>query len=192
MNNMRKLSSEVIFAVIAIALGVLTRTYLDLGQNIEMITAFGIVSGFFFKDKKLAYAVPLVSMILSDVMLTNTNIFLFTWSGFLFGPLIGSVLNKVISKTENKLAIGLVSSQFAGIVATIVFFLWTNFGVWLIGNMYVKNLSGLVQSYINGLPFLSNQFIGNLIIVPIVFVASYLVFNYKSYTYPIKKFLLDK
>jgi len=190
---MKMPKNEIIFAIIAISLGVLTRTFLDLGHNIEMITAFAIVSGFYFNNKKLAYAVPLISMVISDVIIGNTSIFLFTWSGFLFAPMLGFFLRNLADRAkDSKFAVGLVGSQIGGIVSTMLFFLWTNFGVWIEGTMYARTGTGLIQSYINAIPFLTNQFVGNIIIVPIVFAAAYFFFNYGALTNPIKKFSLKK
>lgn len=174
---MKTNKQEIIFAICAIVLGVLTRTIFDLGINIEMITGFGIACGFFFKNKKLAYAVPLLSMFFSDLVIKNTYIYLFTWSGFLCGPFIGTVLRALINNKESKFAFGIIGSQLAGIISTLFFFVWTNFGVWLIGNMYSKDFSGLALSYVNAIPFLNNQLVGNLIIVPLVFVFGVIFFN---------------
>lgn len=183
---------DFVFAILAVVLGVLTRTIFDLGQNVEMVTAFAIVSGYFFNNKKLAFAVPLITMILSDIFIKNTNIFLFTWSGFLFGPIAGSLLRRLVNKFKGNFALGLVGSQGLGIVSTLVFFLWTNLGVWLIGNMYVKDLSGLTLSYINAIPFLVNQLVGNLVIVPIVFVLGLIVFKSENLINPIVNKLIEQ
>lgn len=185
--------NELIFALIAITLGVLTRTFLDLGQNIEMVTAFAIVSGYFFTTKKLAYSVPLITMIISDIIIGNTSIFLFTWTGFLIAPTIGSLLRKLVNKARDReFTFGVVGSQAFGIISTLFFFVWTNLGVWLIGDMYVKDISGLIHSYINGIPFLLNQLLGNLIIVPLVFILGYAFFKMEILNNPIKKFSLKK
>ncbi|KKQ36309.1 MAG: hypothetical protein US52_C0002G0002 [candidate division WS6 bacterium GW2011_GWA2_37_6] len=70
-----------------------------------------------------------------------------------------------------------ISIQFGGIISTVIFFLWTNFGVVLTTSMYPKTIEGLGQSYINGLPFITNQLAGNLIIVPALFVFTYALIN---------------
>ena len=45
----------------------------------------------------------------------------------------------------------------------IVFFLITNFAVWYGSGMYELSISGLMKSYLMGLPFLQNTFISSLI-----------------------------
>ena len=45
----------------------------------------------------------------------------------------------------------------------IVFFLITNFAVWYGSGMYEFSISGLMKSYLMGLPFLQNTFISSMI-----------------------------
>lgn len=175
---MKRLNKEICFALVAIVLGILTRTIFDLGDNIEMVTGFAIIAGFFFKDKRLAFSVPLFTMIISDIFIRNTAIFIFTWSGFLSAPFLGIILEKLVSKLKvSKFSFGILGTQTSGIISTLVFFLWTNFGVWLIGNLYTKDFAGLILSYINAIPFLTNQLVGNLVLLPIIFVFGYVIFN---------------
>ncbi len=63
-----------------------------------------------------------------------------------------------------------------GLGSNIFFFIWTNFGVWLMDSwgIYTKDLSGLIKCYIFGLPFLKNQFVSSLIFIP----TGYLAINY--------------
>ena len=39
----------------------------------------------------------------------------------------------------------------------------TNAAVWLFGNMYNAGISGLIQSYIAGIPFYRNMMLGDVI-----------------------------
>ncbi len=43
-----------------------------------------------------------------------------------------------------------------------VFFLISNFGVWLLSGMYEKNISGLINCYIVAIPFLKNTIISTI------------------------------
>lgn len=46
--------------------------------------------------------------------------------------------------------------------SSILFFLVTNFAVWAASSWYPPTLEGLIASYVAGLPFLRNMFIGDL------------------------------
>jgi hypothetical protein len=82
----------------------------------------------------------------------------------------------IFKKLPKTLSLAL-KSEIAGILSTMVFFFWTNFGVVVTTSMYERSFSGLIQSYINALPFLRNQLIGNIIIVPLVCLAIWSFYN---------------
>jgi len=159
--------------------GVLSRTVFHLGPNVEFVSAISISSGILLKNKKLAFAIPVIIMFISDMIIGNTNIFLFTWTGFAIPVVIGFFLSKFIKKdNEHKLTKLIGLSGLAGITSSITFFIWTNFGHWITTNMYTKDLNGLIACYINAIPFLKPQLAGNLIIVPIFVLVTYFVFNF--------------
>jgi hypothetical protein len=151
-------------SIILIVVGVLSRTIFHTIPNVELITSIGIIAGYFFHNKKYAYLTVLATMVLSDFIIGNTVIVLFTWSAFSIAPIFSSFI-------KNKDGVGGKTFR-AGIAAvsfTMFFFLWTNLGVVLTTNMYTRDLFGLLQSYYNALPFLLNQLMGNLILVPLSF-----------------------
>lgn len=164
----RKWDNSLIIAYIVLI--VLTRTVIHIAPNVEFVTAASIAAGYFFYNKKLAYLVPLIGLVLTDMMIGNTMILLFTWSAYLIAPLAGQILRKSRFKKLDQ-----TSGLFTGIGFTLFFFLWTNLGVVLTTNMYTKDLPGLLFSYYSALPFLIPQLIGNVIFVPILFqLTSYL------------------
>jgi hypothetical protein len=168
-----------ILLCIYIVWGVLSRTVFHLGPNVEFVTAIAISSGLLMKNKMLAFAVPVVVMFISDLFIGNSNIFIFTWSGFIFPVVLGFMISKILKKTAEKKYLKLTSlSCLSGISSGLIFFLWTNFGHWLTTNMYTKDLTGLIDCYINAIPFLKPQLAGNLIIVPLFVMATFFVFNY--------------
>lgn len=57
-----------------------------------------------------------------------------------------------------------------GTGATVLFFVLSNFGVWLEGWLYPRSFAGLIQAYLMGLPFLERQLQANLLLVPIAYV----------------------
>ena len=76
----------------------------------------------------------------------------FVYLSFIIIALIGGLIKT--NKWQSLLKASLVSS--------VLFFMITNFGVWATGTMYQKNISGLTQSYIMGLPFFRNTIISDL------------------------------
>lgn len=168
------MKKNILIVLLLILLAVLSRTIFHINNNLEFITAFGLATAYFIKSKKYAVLTVLGSLIISDLLIGNTNIVLFTWSGFLFTILIGSVLKRL--KTSK-----LVSAGIGALASTVVFFLWTNFGVVVLTTMYTKDLTGLTQSYVNAIPFVINQLVGNMFIVPLVFIAFDYFYNKKQF-----------
>ena len=178
---------NIILAIIFIIIGVLTRTIFHFGPNTEFVTALTLASAYYFVNKKFALIVPLAIMFFSDLIIGNTTIYLFTWSGFLITFLIGELAsNKRFKKLVNSSFLKkFLFIESIAILSTIIFFLWTNFGVVVLGNMYSHDINGLILSYINGLPFLRPQIIGNIVFTPAVFITveSFIKkkINFKSY-----------
>jgi uncharacterized membrane protein len=148
-------------------LAFLERTLFDFGPNIELVTTAMVLTAIYL-GKQEAFWLTFLILALSDLILGNSQIFLFTWSGFLIPALIIGQLAKFRKKN------GLVKILFgtgAGISANLFFYLWTNFGVWLLDSwgMYARDASGLIACFVNGLPFLKMQLISTLAFVPLVF-----------------------
>lgn len=170
-----------VLASILILLGITTRTVFHIKPNLEFVTACSLAAGFFFRKNTYAVLIPVFIMFGSDLIIGNTNIYIFTWTGFLVSFLVGVAMKSGRFKNFTNSVLKFTGfSQLAAIVSTLLFFLWTNFGVVVTTNMYSKDFSGLIQSYINGLPFLKIQLAGNLLIVPAIFLLSYLVINSKK------------
>jgi hypothetical protein len=67
----------------------------------------------------------------------------------------------------NTVSIGRIVS--GSILATMLFFLITNFGAWMGNPIYPQTFEGLMMSYAAGLPFLQGSFIGDLMYSGILF-----------------------
>lgn len=154
---------KLIFLLLLIA-AILERTLFDLGPNFEFVTTALIFSAFYL-DKKQSLLLVFLIMLISDFFIGNTNIFIFTWTGFLIPALFVSDIFKKFR--FNKIVMG----TSLGISSNIFFYLWTNFGVWFLDSwgMYPKTTFGLLLSYINGLPFLKYQITSTLLLLPTTF-----------------------
>ena len=155
-------------AIGLITLAILFRTLWHLGPNIEFVTTASILAahylGFWY-----GISVPLAIMFVSDIFIRNTNIFIFTWSAFVFiGG--GNRLFSIMMGQRRGTKVVLTQAGY-GILASVFFYLYTNFGVWFLDSwsMYPRTLAGLLECYIMALPFLRFQLIGNLFFVPVSF-----------------------
>lgn len=119
------------------------------------------------------FIIPISIMIVTDVVLGNTWILLFTWSGFAIIGLIGWIL-----RTKKSLTISHVPRILGiGIGAILLYDIWTNFGVWL-GGWYSYSWAGLVTCFTYALPFmfwhlLSTTIVIAIVIIPIVYLKDH-------------------
>ena len=120
--------------------------------NITPIGAMALFSGAYV-SRKFACLLPIIALLIGDLMtgLYSPLIMLFVYTGFACSSLIGrGLLNK--KRSMNRLG-------FAVTAAAIVFYLLSNFGMWLAA--YPQTVDGLVLCYINGLPFLGKSLLGD-------------------------------
>ena len=160
-------------AILLIVLAVAERVWFDLGPNVELVTLMSLLAAIWL-SRKAAVVVALGSLIASDLLIGNSNIFLFTWSGF---TVIGWAAWFIARFSSFK---RILAAGAFGLTSAVWFYLWTNFGVWLIGNLYPATFSGLIQSYYMGLPFLKLQAVSNLLILPGALTALSLAANLKK------------
>ncbi|MDP3964528.1 MAG: hypothetical protein Q8Q20_02630 [bacterium] len=165
------ISPRFIIALFLVGFGIISRTVFDIAPNVEFVTLLSLLAGAYLGGF-WAVLVPLGIMFGSDMIIGNTNIFLFTWSAFLLGASAGLLLRKL--RLNNKIVLAAFG---AGMAFSIFFYLYTNFGVWLITPFYEKNLGGLLYSYYLGLPFLKLNLIGNMIVVPAGFAVAEFVYR---------------
>jgi len=151
--------------ILLVLLGILFRTVWHLGPNIEFVTASAILSAMYLGGS-YAVIVPLLIMILTDKLIGNTNIYWFTWSAYILIGLFSHFFKKKFLVLNPKFKV--IKGTGMGIGAAVFFYLWTNFGVWVLPSwgMYTRDLNGLIRCYIMGLPFLKLNLIGNILFIP--------------------------
>ena len=135
-----------------IVFGVLMRLLPHM-PNVAPITALALFGGLYL-DKKYALIVPLTIMIISDFFLGFHDTIFFVYGSFFLSGLLGLWARK--QKTAGRIL-------SVTLLASVLFFLITNFGVWLVGHMYSKDLKGLLECFAMALPFFKNTISGDLL-----------------------------
>ena len=141
---------KIIIPVLIILMAAVMR-FLPHLPNMTPIAAMALFGGAYF-NKKYALLVPILVMFLSDIFLGFHNTMAFVYGSFLLTGVIGIILKK---HNNFKWIIG------GTLLSSVLFFLITNFGVWAVSGMYVKNLLGLQQCLVMALPFFRNNLIGD-------------------------------
>jgi hypothetical protein len=155
--------------------------------NFAPIGAMALFGAAYFSQRYLAFAIPIISMWLSDLVLNNVvygqyfDHFVWFYQGFYwtYGAfiIIGVVGFFMLKKVQLK------SVVLASLLAAVLFFVISNFGVWATGSMYPKNFSGLLACYTAAIPFFKNTLIGNLVYSGVLFGA----FELAQYKLPVLK-----
>ena len=95
--------------------------------------------------------VALAAFILSDLIIEMHQVVFFTWSSLLIIGFFAKFFKNFYFR-------------FFGIIfSCMLFFLISNFGVWLLSDIYKYNFYGLIECYIMAIPFLQNSLIGSLV-----------------------------
>lgn len=147
--------------------------------NFTPLGAMGVFGGAYLSKKSSIISI-LSSMLVSDYLLLYINPYspkmidfsriqppfamfhpttIFVYASLLINVVIGWQISR--RKSANWILI-------ASLAASVQFFLITNFGVWAAG-YYPQNLSGLLQSYIEGLPFFKWTVVGDLFYTTMLF-----------------------
>ncbi|MFH1458110.1 MAG: DUF6580 family putative transport protein [Candidatus Omnitrophota bacterium] len=150
-------------ALSLILIGIILRV-MPHAANFTPVAAIALFSGVYLK-KKYALFVPLILIIVTDLIIGMHNVVFFTWGTFVLMTLMGFWVKqkKTVTRTVS-----------ASLLSSILFYLTTNFGVWLAG-WYTRDLKGLIHCYVMGLPFLRNFAVSTLIYTTVFFLTYELI-----------------
>lgn len=130
--------------------------------NFTPIGAMALFSGAIVKDRRLAFAFPVLALFAGDVFVGfyKLTLMLIVYASFLLSVLIGRFLqgHRTVMRIGAATLFG--SSQF---------FLVTNFAVWWLLNSYPKTGAGLASCYLAGLPLFWNTLAGDAVYVTLFF-----------------------
>jgi hypothetical protein len=143
--------------------------------NVTSITALALFGGAHFADRRLAYALPLLALLLSDLVL---GVY-WSWSPMAYEPHMW--LQYLCFALVVTLGLGL--RQRPGVVRTVgtmlagstLFFVVSNFGVWVFQPLYPHTAAGLVACYVAAIPFFGNSLAGDAFYTLLMFGGFHLL-----------------
>ena len=143
-------------------------------HNFTAVGGVALFSAYFFRNRFWSFAVPLLAMWISDLILNNIVYTAFgegfVWfSKYLIWSYIGFAAMVLVGRWIIKKGSGR-NVLAATVVGTILFFILSNFGAFLMDPMYLKTPSHLWLAYLAGLPFLLNSFLANFFYGGVLFV----------------------
>ena len=143
--------SRYIYAFILILAAALSRMLPHL-PNMVPVTALALFAGVYL-DRRLTFVVPMAAMLITDWFIGFHSTAIWVYASFVVIGFVGLWLRNHQ---------GVVATIGASVTGSLLFYLITNFGVWLSPPfMYEQTLSGLVQCYVAAIPFFRNTLAGN-------------------------------
>ncbi|HEX7846350.1 MAG TPA: DUF6580 family putative transport protein [Chitinophagaceae bacterium] len=150
------------------------------------VIAIALFSGFIIKQKDWSFLLPLLALFISDAIIQllfinkafpYAGFYSGQWKNYLFlmsATLIGWILK---GRSTTSLITG-------AIAAPTVFFLISNFSVWMGQHVtYSKDFAGLLNSYTAGLPFYRNALVATVVFLPLIlFAYNYIMRNKTAIT----------
>jgi hypothetical protein len=171
----------IVFTLVLVAITTACKFFFgpDLAwSGFSPVIAIALFSGMIIKERNQSFLLPLLALLISDVLIhVLYNMGEFPYAGFYSGQWKNYLILLVSVLIGWRLKGRTYSSLLAGaVVAPTVFFLLSNFGVWMgtTEATYSKDFSGLMTCYAAGLPFYKNAFIATVLFFPaILFTYNY-------------------
>jgi hypothetical protein len=128
--------------------------------NFTPIGAMALFSGAYLGRRALAFAAPVGALLLSDLVLG----FYHGQATVYFSVALIVTIGMVALKRRSALRIGT-----AALLSSIMFFLVTNFGMWMFSGIYPRTSAGLEACFVAAIPFFQNTVAGDLFYAALLF-----------------------
>ena len=106
-----------------------------------------------------AISLPIISMLISDLIIGFHSQIFTVYAAIILLSILGHLM-----KTKN-----FKNFAITGFTGSLIFFIITNFSVWLGGSLYPLTIDGIIQCYIMAIPFFHNTLISTMLFLTILF-----------------------
>lgn len=131
--------------------------------NFAPVGAIALFAGATFENRRSAFLVPLVTMFIGDLFIGLHSLMPVIYATYALIVILGMALR---SPRRSAIAIG-----GAAVASATIFFIITNFAVWLTLETYPLTLDGLVACYVAAIPFFDRTLASDLLFSAIFFGA---------------------
>lgn len=167
-----RLFPQILIALALVATAVLSRLLID-EPNFAAAGAVALFSGFVFRNRLLAIATPMLAMVLSDVMI---GFYAPTLMAGVYASLaLGVALGWFVRSRSERGQKAWPWAAGAALVGSVMFFVLSNFFVWLGSGGYDRSLSGLTECYAAAVPFFRNTLASDAMFSAALFATHALV-----------------
>ena len=127
--------------------------------NATPVMAIALFGGTYL-SKRWAILLPLAIVAASDFLIGWHNTVPFTWGAFALTGMLAWWIRR------QPTAFRIAASALGG---SMLFFVITNFGVWVAGGLYPATPAGLWQCYLAAIPFFRSTVLGDLVYTAALF-----------------------
>jgi hypothetical protein len=131
--------------------------------NFTPLVAIALFSGARLGSLRWAIVASLGALVVSDVALGT---FPYGGMGWVYGATVAIVALGLLLRER-----GVGAALVAALAGGALFFVVTNFGVWLAGELYPRTAAGLAACYVAGIPFYRSQLAADAIFTTAIFGA---------------------
>jgi hypothetical protein len=157
----RMVKSRVVLVIGIVAVAALARLVPHI-PNVWPVDALALFGGAYLTDRRLAFAVPLAAMAISDSILGFDGLGV---ELAVYGCAAATVgLGIWVGRNRSALRIG-----SGAVGASLLSFVFTDLAVWAFGTLYPHTFAGLVACYVAAVPFLRNIVAGDLAYTALLF-----------------------
>tara|TARA_B100001250_G_scaffold49192_1_gene38543 strand:- start:466 stop:1044 length:579 start_codon:yes stop_codon:yes gene_type:complete len=163
-------------AIAVFILGFVGRIVLHDYSNFETIMVATFLSALLL-PRNLTFITTISMIVASDIYLGyfgGSKIILFTYTGFLFVSFLTSKFQRNIHSNLTQTTVYKFGAS--GVMLTLIYDIWTNFGVFLL--TYNHSIENLILVYILGLPFMLYHLISSLVTFTLIGFPFYVISLY--------------
>lgn len=139
--------SIIAWFLVAVGLAIVSRV-VPHAPNWTAVGALALWSGTLLRHKGLSLTLPILVLFLSDLVLGFHPTMAWVYLGFLGVGLLGLWI-----KPQQ----GLKNTLPGSFLGTLIFFIVSNFGVWVSGGLYPMTQEGLLTCFVMAIPFVWSQ-----------------------------------
>ena len=137
--------------------------------NFTPVLAMAVLMPYLTRDLYSSMLVPLSAMFVSDLYLGLHSSMFWVYGSILLGTTLSHY-----TMSMKKTYVHLGSNA---LLSATIFFVITNFAVWMSGTMYPLTMDGLILCYTMAIPFFGNTIAGTLFYVSLLSLVSYSATN---------------
>lgn len=162
-----KANKNILIGILIIAIAVVLRIVQPI-DNFAPIVAVTLFAGYLFKSYQKGLILAVLASFIGDIVISYIHqyslfhdTFVFVYGSYALIAFLGSKMS------ANKFSWGKLATY--GLASSLLFFVITNLGVFLMSNMYSKDVNGLVNCFVAAIPFYKYSFISDVLYIPVIF-----------------------